>query len=589
MRTRTTEAFNSRLLVLAVCFSLVGMTWFVFGQTRTYPFINFDDPEYVYEEPQITGGLTANGIAWAFTHFPSVNWYPLSLVSHMMDCQFYGLNAGGHHVTNVLLHTIAALLLFFALRNMTGAIWRSAFVAAIFAIHPLRVESVAWISERKDVLSGFLFMLVLGAYARYARQPSTGRYIIMSILFVCGLLSKQMLVTLPIVLLLLDYWPLKRMADLRAVGRMILEKIPLLTLSAASAFATFLAQRNATGLVTQISLPWRIGNAIVSYVTYIWQMIWPVDLAVFYPHPEDHLPIWQIALAAAFLITVTTATIAWRKSYPYFLVGWLWYLSMLAPVIGIVEINRQGHADRYTYLPQIGLYLALIWGIAKLSARWRCRRALLSATSIIVIVAFATAARAQVSYWRDSEVLWNHALAVTSGNDTAHAHLADLLLRRGRIDEAIEQCEEALRIRPNNADANNNLGLAFFRSGKLRDATAHWRKSLEIDPNDSNAQSNLAWSLATSPDASLRDGAAALELATNAVNRTAHPNAIMLRTLAAAYAEGRQFPEAKATALEALRLAESLNNSALAADIRLNIDNYRRNLPLRDPGTTSAP
>ena len=584
---RRTNSVAPRVLVLTICVFLAGITWVVFGQTLHYPFVNFDDPEYVYENPHITGGLTARGLIWAFSHVPAPDWYPLTTISHMVDCQFYGLNAGGAHFTNVLLHTATVILLFLVLRAMTGGpsrtgtIWRCAFVAAVFAIHPLRVESVAWVVERKDVLSGLFFMLTLGAYVRYARNRSVARYIIMSVLFACGLMSKPMLVVTPFVLLLLDYWPLRRFADRSSIWRLVLEKIPLLALSAGSCLATVAGQTGKVVAMEPLPLVWRINNALVSYVIYVWQMIWPARLGVFYPHPENHLPFLEIGLAIAFLTAISATAFVLRKDRPYLIVGWLWYLLMLAPVIGVVQINLQGHADRYTYLPQIGLYLIVAWLVADSSVTWPWRKQILSAATALVIVALAWSARRQTAYWRDSESLWTHTIVVTADNDFAHASIADLLLRKGRIDESIDHSREALRIRPNNSDAHNNLALALLYRGDANEALAHWKKSLEIQPDNLNAQCNLAWILATSPDSSLRDGAKAVDLAENVARRAGHPNPIVLRTLAAAYAETGRFPEAISAAQDALELAKSQRNSGLAADLRSNIANYEKNLPLR--------
>src|SRR5438445_11192750 len=349
--------------VLGVCIFLVAITWLVFGQTVRHDFVNYDDNEYVYANPNITPGLTIHGVVHAFSGKHSANWHPLTTLSHMLDCQLLGLRGGGHHLTNVVLHTIAVVLLFLVLKQMTGAIWQSAFVAALFAIHPLRVESVAWISERKDVLSAVFFMLTLGAYARYARFPSFGRYLTMSILFALGLMSKPMLVTVPLVLLLLDYWPLQRFGGRSSIKRLALEKIPLLTLSAAAGVATLLLQRSSLAVVEQLPLVSRIGNGLVSCVIYVKQMIWPVGLAVFYPHPGDQLPVWEIGLAIVPLIIVSAVAIALRRKSPYLITGWFWYLVMLLPVIGLIQVGSQAHADRYTYLPQIGLYLLLAWAI----------------------------------------------------------------------------------------------------------------------------------------------------------------------------------------------------------------------------------
>src|SRR5438477_10205492 len=339
----TSPRINRSRQTMGICIALVALSWLVFGQTLRHDFVNYDDPRYVYENTKITSGLHIAGIAWAFTHIHSENWHPLTTISHMLDCQWYGLKAGGHHFTNVLLHTVAAILLFLALQSMTGALWRGAFVAAVFAIHPLHVESVAWAAERKDVLSGVFFMLTLLAYAHYARAPSIGRYLTVAFVFALGLMSKPMLVTLPFVLLLLDYWPLHRIgrqkSDIRSqLLRLVVEKIPLVGLSAVSSIVTFLAQKYAIGWAEELPIWSRIDNALVTYVAYIWQMVWPVKLAVFYPHPENRLPLWEIILSLAILISITTAAISLRKTRCYFITGWLWYLGMLAPVIGLVQV-----------------------------------------------------------------------------------------------------------------------------------------------------------------------------------------------------------------------------------------------------------
>jgi len=591
-----------RATILGVSIFLMAITWLVFGETLRHPSINFDDQEYVFENPKINTGLTSTGVLWAFTHSHAENWHPLTSISHMLDCQLFGLQAGWHHFTNVLLHTIAVILLFLVFREMTGALWRSAFVAAVFAIHPLRVESVAWIAERKDVLSGVFFMLTLGAYVRYVREPSSIRYLIVAVLFGLGLMTKSMLVTLPFVLLVLDYWPLGRFAHVspaepkpkngfgrwwghRSIPtRLILEKIPLIALSAASSIITLFAQKRAAISVESLPLVWRMKNAFVSYVAYMWQMVCPIRLALVYPHPEYRLSLWEVALAIAFLTGVTAVVVAFRRKHPYLITGWLWYVGMLVPVIGIVQVGAQARADRYTYLPQIGLYLIATWTIADLSVAWRCRRQILGVAAAIVIAGLAWLAWIQNTYWRDSEALWTRTLAVTSHNDVAHASLADLLLRRDRIDEAISHSEEALRIHSRNGSAHNTLAFGLFRKGRVDEAVAHWKESLEIRPDDMNAQAYLAWVLATSPDASLRDGAKAVELAKKVLEHTDHADVVVLRTLAAGYAESGQFSEAIETAQQALQLAIAQDKSALIWDLQLNITNYQRNRPLRDPG-----
>jgi protein O-mannosyl-transferase len=609
-----------RWLIAGICAGLVAIVWFVFGQAIRFPFSNFDDPEYVYEVPEINSGLSLHNVKWAFTHWPSTNWFPLKNISHMLEFQFYGSNPSLFHLTNIVLHAATAVLLFLVLRKLTGSDWRSAFVAAIFAIHPLRVESVVWIEERKDVLSGVFFMLTLAAYLHYTRKPSVARYVAMSILFAAGLLSKPMLVTTPVILLLLDYWPrfagANSTAGLRerenaspartancskeagnaspartsvretertgkSLQNLILEKIPLFVIAAIVAFLSTGGIASAHSAADQLPLLARIGNALVSYCFYIWQMIWPANLAVFYPFPQNGLPLWQPIVAAGILIAITIAVFALRKSRPYLFVGWLWYLSMLLPVIGIIQINLQAHADRYTYLPQIGLYLIIAWGAGDLLRNWRFRIQVATAGAVVAILGFAFVARVQASYWRDSETLWNHTIAATRDNYFAHASLADLLMRRGRVSEAIEHSEEALRIRPNDADAQNNLGLALLQTGDPGRAVVHFEKALEINPGHMNAEVNLAWVLATSSDDSTRNGARAVQLAEDVMTRAGHANAIVLRTLAAGYAEVGRFNDAISSAQQAIEISRATGNGALVSDLENNIATYRLNQPLR--------
>src|SRR6476469_1597571 len=350
----------SRSQVVLVYLFLGAITWLIFGQTVRHDFVNFDDHVYIYDNPLVTGGLTTSGIVSAFTHPHARNWHPLTTISHMLDCQLYGLNAGEHHFTSVALHTIAVLLLFRVLRVTTGALCPSAFVAALFAIHPLHVESVAWVSERKDVLSAVLFMLTLAAYVRYARAPSIGRYFIVAMIFALGLMSKPMLVTVPFVFLLLDYWPLRRFGKVerlkpgsgitRSLNQgpsfLFLEKTPLLIFSGLSCLLTIWAQDQATGSLEQLPFTWRLNNAVVSYIEYVRQTFWPARLTVFYPHPNNELPIWQVTLATALLLLISALAILLRKKRPYVFTGWFWSVGMLVPVIGIVQIGEQGHADR---------------------------------------------------------------------------------------------------------------------------------------------------------------------------------------------------------------------------------------------------
>ena len=615
----TSPRTNRSGQTMGICIALAALSWLVFGQTLWHDFVNYDDPRYVYENTNITEGLSISGIVWAFTHIHSMNWHPLTTISHMLDCQLYGLKAGWHHFTNVLLQSIAVMLLFVGLLQMTGAFWRSAFVAAVFAIHPLRVESVAWIAERKDVLSGVFFMLTLLAYLYYVRLPRTGRYLVVAFVFACGLMSKPMLVTLPFVLLLVDYWPLDRIKG--QVSKRVLEKIPLIALSAVSSIATLVAQKGAVGYTEELPVFERFNNAVLSYVLYIWQMLWPVNLAVFYPHPENRLPLWQISSSFLLLVSVTAVAIALRKQRPYLITGWLWYLGTLVPVIGLVQVGWQGRADRYTYLPQIGLYIAVTWALTDLTTSWRHRRTILSAAALLTIGLLSWGAWVQTSYWRDSETLFKHALAVTTNNDVAENNLGIVFLQKGQLDEAISLLKSAVDLRPDNSPAHENLAKALLQKGQVADALVHyrkllelqpdnmevhnivgtvlvqqghiregveeWQKVLEIQPDNGNALNNLAWVLATAPDDSLRDGSRAVQLAEQALQISGDRIPIVFRTLAAAYAENQQFPQAIETAQQGLELANKQGNFALAAELQGSIALYQENRPLRDPSLTS--
>jgi tetratricopeptide (TPR) repeat protein len=475
--------------VPVICLGLAAMTFAVFGQTLTHEFVNVDDNDYVYHNPLVARGLTLRGLLWAFTRSRSGNWHPLTWLSHMLDCQLYGLHPGGHHLTNVLLHTATVILLFLVLRQMTGALWRSAFVAAVFAIHPLRVESVAWVAERKDVLSGLFFMLTIGAYLSYTRRPwSPVRYGLVMLLFALGLICKQMLVTLPLVLLLLDYWPLQRVESAR---RLVTEKSPLLALSAAAGVATLLAQDEGIKSGGSFSLPHRLGNALASSMIYLGQMVWPMRLAFLYPYPHNGPPLWEVALAVVLLAGLSA--VAWhaRRTRPWLLIGWLWYLVMLLPVVGIIQVGRQAHADRYTYLPQIGIYVALTW----LVAQWRLSRVALGGLMTGVLAVLMACTWQQTAYWQNSETLWTRDLACTAGNDFAHFSLGTALAEEGRADEAITHYQMALQLNPNYAEAHYNLGIALAGKGRADEAITHYRMALQIDPNYARAHNNLATAL----------------------------------------------------------------------------------------------
>ncbi len=509
--SRPSKDFSERWKVFAVCISLAAITFAVYGQTLGYEFVNYDDDSYVYENGTVSAGLTLNGIAWAFSGYRLANWVPLTMVSHMLDCQFYGLKAGGHHLTNILLHAGSVIILFLALRRMTRTLWRSAFVAALFAVHPLHVESVAWVAERKDTLSGFFFVLTLWVYAFYTSKPaSLGRYLTVLLLFALGLMSKGMLVTLPFILLLLDFWPLNRFSqtlsgfkdesplwskNLSVSARLVIEKIPLLALSLVFCLLTILAQSHAIQPLKEYPLPVRLGNALVSCVIYIIQMFYPAKLAVFYPYP-DRLPVFEIIAAFIFLAAFSLAVFVWRQKRPYLLSGWAWYLIMLLPVIGLIQVGYQARADRYTYLPQIGLYLILTWLAAEAATRLRDHRTILGVTAAIVLAALIAVARAQTACWHDSESLWTHALASTHGNSIANNNLGLFLVKKGRINEAAGHFQTAVEIDPHYAEAYMNLGNIYYLNGRADPAITCYQNAAEIQPKDTRILDDLGLAFA---------------------------------------------------------------------------------------------
>ena len=733
-----TVAAESRWAVPGVCLCLAIITWAVFGQTLKYDFVNYDDNSYVYENPEIKSGLTLHGISWAFTHVHVGNWHPLTSLAHMLDCQLFGLKAGGHHFTNVALHTLAVILLFLVLRRMTGSLWRSAFVAAIFAVHPLRAESVAWVSELKDVLSGVFFMLTLAGYLHYLRRPtSLFRYLLVILTFALGLMAKPMLVTLPLLLLLLDFWPLRRFEKvisrenritwwrrLSVWQRLVIEKVPLLVLSALSSVATLVAQKQALHSSEGWPLSWRINNAFVSVFTYIRQMFWPFRLAAFYPHPQGQTPLWAVALAVGTLFAISYIAFILRRKHPYVFVGWGWFLVMLLPVIGIIQVGWQGHADRYTYLPHIGLYLLTTWTVSDWASSRPERCVVAGIVAVLAVASLSWLSWVQTSYWRDSESLWTHALAVTSGNDVAHSGLGVVLLRRGEVDAAIAHDREALTLRPGNTDArtnlanalfrkglteeaigqykealkivpnenilhgnlgnaflqagqtdqaieqyreflktqpehpeiryslavallrrgesdaaidelreavklkpdytaayndlaitllkrgsieeaitmweriltlqpdnaevHNNLAVALIQKGRSREAIGHWQKTLQLQPEKTGTLLTLAWVLATSTDASVRDGTKAIALSRHAQELLGDKNLMLFRVVAAAYAEAGRFSEAVAAIRRGVQVATEQHQSDFIDLFQSDLALYEINLPLRDTGSAGV-
>lgn len=651
---------NDRFTVPAICLVLIAALGITYGQTLRHEFINLDDGDYVYQNDIVKGPLTVASVISLFTDDRAYDQNPptpLTMLSLMLDHQIYGLNPEGYHLTNVLLHAATSVLLFWLLKKMTSALWPSAFAAAIFALHPLRVESVAWVAERKDVLSGLFFVLTVAAYARYANKPwRWTNYLLVLVLFALGLMSKPMLVTLPLVLLLLDYWPLRRFPIL-ANGRpgiprrLVLEKIPLLLLSAASCLITLVFQVKSMP-VKPISFSFLAGNAIMSIAIYVKQFFYPVNLAPFYPLPAGGYAPWNIIWLLLFLTIVSAAVCLLAKKSPALFVGWFCFLIMILPVTGLVQVGGQAHADRYTYLPHIGLCLALAWGCKSIfSPKYFPALSLAAAGLLAVLLRLSYV---QTSYWQDSGTLWRHTLACTQKNPLAENNLASYLISQknyddaiahsreaiaidpsfeeaqenlglacfseGQLDEAIVHYQAAVRLKPDYADAYNNLGMACLQAGRLDDAIAAFQhavnsrprhladeatfnsnlgaalmlkgdtadaiaplqRAVELQPDSVGLLANLAWLLATSPQASIRNGPHAVELAEHAAKISGETDPKVLSVLGAAYAETARYPDAIKTAAAALQLAQQQTNSQLAGLIRKELSLYQAGQPFRD-------
>jgi tetratricopeptide (TPR) repeat protein len=604
-----------RRLTLIIGLVLIVATLAVFWQVRNHEFLTFDDDDYVTDNPYVKVGLNPRGVIWAFTTTYASNWHPLTWLSHMLDCELYGLNPGGHHVTSLVFHIASTLLLVLVFRRMTGALWKSGFVAALFALHPLHVESVAWVAERKDVLSAFFWMLTMWAYVRYSKAPSFSSYLLVLLWFALGLLSKPMLVTLPFVMLLLDYWPLGRFqwgqgsgdrnSSLRPsvrfhtrrslVPHLVLEKVPFFVLSTVSSFLTYFAQQRG-GTVKSLEffpLGTRVVNSLVSYVVYMWKMIWPRGLAVLYPYPEG-FPIWRVVGAGLLLVGVSVLVIRVGRGRPYLVVGWLWYLGTLVPVIGLVQVGMQAMADRYTYVPLIGLFIMVVWGFGDLIGGWRDRRVAFPVSAGFVVLVLMVVTWAQVRYWKNSITLFSHTLRVTSNNfliqnklgnvlfrqsqiEGAMTHYAEALrinpsfvearnnignalLRQGKIDEAMTHYGEALKKAPDYADAHNNLGVALVRQGRIQEAITHYAEALRIKPHFAEGQNNLGFALARQGkmDEAIRHYGEAIRIKPDYAE--AHYN------LGVALARQGRSPEAASHFSEALRIkpdyAEAYSNLA---------------------------
>lgn len=497
------DTFFKQNHIVLIWLVLILVTLAVYWQVTGHEFINFDDDLYVAKNSNIKNGITSESIIWAFTTLSTGNWHPLTWLSHMLDIQFFGMNPRWHHFINLLLHVVNTLLLFSIFKKMTGNVLRSGFIAALFALHPMHVESVAWIAERKDVLSAFFWMLTLWSYLRYAQNPNLNRYFIVILFFTLGLLAKPMLVTLPFVLLLLDYWPLGRLRFMRsdqrknakqASGtiRLLLEKTPLFLLTILSSIVTFIVQKQGKNVASFEAVPFlaRVGNAIVAYVDYLEKMLWPSNMAVLYPYPSS-VSVWEMAVSCTILIIISLVVLRFVKQRPYLMIGWLWYLGTLVPVIGLVQVGNQYMADRYSYIPYIGLFIMIAWGVPELLKRWRQKKIGIAITTAIILVILVTVTSIQVRHWKNSISLFEHTLSVTANNFLPHNNLGTALAEQGRIDEAIDHWLEAIRLKSDYETPYNNLGLAYEKQDRFEEAIRHYSKALRINPDYELAHFNL--------------------------------------------------------------------------------------------------
>jgi Flp pilus assembly protein TadD len=488
--------------LMAVLLGLITVD--LYSPALRHDFVNYDDTVYVTDNARVQTGLSWENLKWALITPVNANWHPLTVLTHMLDCQMYGLDPWGHHLTSILLHAINTMLVFLLLRGLTGAVWRSAVVAALFGWHPVHVESVAWVAERKDVLSALFGLLALLFYGRYAqsktsnfadarasRRPATGNYLLALFFLSLGLMSKAMLITWPFVMLLLDWWPLGRFKPGR-VWRLVLEKIPFFAVAAAVSIVTFVVQKQGGALEAGESLPLgaRAGNALVSYCRYLGKLCWPADMAVFYPHP-GHWPLTEVLLAGGLLAGITALFFWQRRRCPFLLMGWLWFVGTLAPVIQLIQTGSHAMADRYTYIPSLGVLILAVWGGYELTRGWRFQVMVLSLAGAAAILLCLALTRQQLGYWQDSETLFRHALAVTENNYVAHDNLGVALVRKGQFDEAIGQYQEALRLSPDWADAHYDLGIAFYNKGQVDEAIHQYQEALRLKPDYALAHNNL--------------------------------------------------------------------------------------------------
>jgi protein O-mannosyl-transferase len=594
-----------------LCLFLIAATLVVYNRVNQNSFVNFDDDRYITENSHVRAGLTWATIRWAFSSFEQANWHPLTWLSHALDCQLFRLNPAGHHYLNLLLHAVNAMLLFLILQRATSFTWRSFAVAALFALHPINVESVAWASERKNILSMLFFLLALGAYSWYTRKPAVRRYLLVAIFFAFGLMAKPQVITFPFVLLLWDYWPLQRMRgasdDLaqktapRALSFLILEKLPLFALSAASAVITMKAQTVGGAVRSEIEYPiaTRLGNALLAYARYLGKAFWPANLAVMYPHPGETLQAWQVLAAALLLVAITVAVLQARKAR-YLLVGWLWFLGTLVPMIGLVQVGGQAMADRYAYFPFIGLFLMVCWGTGDWAQRNRVRAYWLAIPTVLILLVFSLLIYHQIGYWHDSVTLWSHTLQATSRNFAAEDSLGGALVNEGQYEQAIPHFLLAVEIYPRDplghlnicayeqqhenfaqaiehcrmvlqftrdpglqVNAYTNLGGAYRRTGRSDQARASYQAALLLAPQNPSAllgMGLLSQDEGNLPEA-IRDFSQAVSI---------QPTDVHYLLLARALEQSGRFQEAQAARAEAARISTDLSQAQQSVAELLN-------------------
>lgn len=589
---------NRELIVFTVLSALVLV---IYWQTTDFAFINLDDNQYVFDNAAVRSGLNWESFKWAFTAFHSANWHPLTWLSHMLDIKFFGINAGGHHATNIILHLINSALAFAVFRKMTGSFWKSAIVAALFAVHPTHVESVAWISERKDVLSTMFWLLTMFAYLRFAHKReeekkskkdensestekveegetqisssplllfSSSSYLLVLVLFALGLMAKPMLVTLPFVFLLMDFWSLERLKRLKDLPALVIEKIPFFVLSAVSSYITILAQRTVGAVETLDFLPLgtRFLNALVAYVKYILTLFYPAKLAVWYPYDRD-FPMWQIIGAIVLLVGVTALCLWQIRERKYLLMGWLWFLGTLVPVIGIVQVGSQLMADRYTYIPYFGLFIMLVWGINDVFAKFNFNKNILRVLFGAAIIIFALISFKQTSLWRNNEILYKHALAVTKDNYLISYNLCYTLMLEDRLDEAEPYCFTTLRLKPNFYEAQNTLGILELKRGRNAEAEKYFQEALKLAPGYGLVYANLsiAQALLKRPEEAEASLEKAVRLSANSINNEVWINA--LNDLALAYTEQKNYQKVAENLLRILAIDP--NNANARANLAL--------------------